>query len=336
MHEHLPLLLNKGNTFLRELGHFVRHFARVAGVGLVWIRAWPGMFSGRADDSGEVTARARKSNRLGYSTAEKGVLRDGRRRTPSRRQGPSGVSGITSRTSGGSENQKLIISIHIPKTGGTTFVDVLRKCAEEVLYLDYSQEGGLGSTALFRRGKRLKAPFDSVVDDLASLQGRSVIHGHFAPKKYSGRFPDAVYVTWLRDPVERVVSHYFYWQRSYLPGDARWEQVVAQKMSLEQFAQLDFTRDVYSRWFSPLGVERFAFVGIMEEYDRSLELFRRLICPDIQLDTTLRNQNPNRGGNFYDLGPELRRKILELNQRDAYVYLDGVRRFRSLCAQVGL
>ena len=106
-------------------------------------------------------------------------------------------------------------------------------------------------------------------------------------------------------------------------------------MSLEQFTGLDFARDVYFRWFSPSGVERFDFVGIMEEYDRSLELFRRLICPDIQLDTTLRNHNPNRRGNFYDLGPELRRKILELNQRDAYVYLDGVRRFRSLSPKWG-
>jgi hypothetical protein len=109
-----------------------------------------------------------------------------------------------------------------------------------------------------------------------------------------------------------------------------------QKMTLEQFAQLDFARDVYSRWFSTLGVERFDFVGMMEEYDRSLELFRRLICPDIQFDARLRNYNPNRQGNFYDVGSELRRKILELNQRDAYIYLDGVRRFRELCAQVGL
>jgi hypothetical protein len=202
--------------------------------------------------------------------------------------------------------------------------------------LDYSQDGGLGSTALFRRGKRLETPFESVIDDLDSLHGRSVIHGHFSPRKYSGRFPNAIYVTWLRDPAERVVSHYYYWQRSYLPGDALWEKVVTQKMSLEQFAELDFARDVYFRWFSPLGVERFDFVGIMEEYDRSLELFRRLICPDIKLKTKLRNCNPNRRGNFYELGREVRQKILELNQRDAYVYLDGVRRFRSLCAELGV
>jgi hypothetical protein len=334
MHEHLPLLLNKGNTLLRELGHFVRHFARVAGIGLVWIRAWPGMFSGRAADNGDVAGRAGISNRLQFSTAKQQALPDGRAHTQPRQEGVRDISGNAGGISDRSKNQKVIISVHIPKTGGSTFVKILRKCAEEVLYLDYDL-GGSPAVLLHRR-RPLTVPFESIADDLESLPGRSVIHGHFAPKKYSGRFPNAIYVTWLRDPVERVVSHYFYWHRTYLPGDPLWEQVVGQKLSLEQFAQLAFARDVYSRWFSPLGVERFDFIGIMEEYDRSLELFRRLICPEVKFRMTVKNSNPNRQGNFYDLGPELRRKILELNQRDAYLYLDGVRRFRSLCAEVGI
>lgn len=334
MHEHLPLLLNKGSTLLRELGHFVRHFARFAGLGLVWIRAWPGIFSGRPVDNGEITGRSANSNHLGYSTGKQSTLPDGGRPTQPAREGLSGVSEIASGISDRSKNQKLIISIHIPKTGGSTFVKVLRKCAEEVLYLDYDL-GGTPSALLHHR-RPLTVPFESIVDDLESLPGRSVIHGHFAPKKYSDRFPNAVYVTWLRDPVERVASHYFYWQRSYLPGDPLWEQVVGQKLSLEQFAELDFARNLYSRWFSRWDVDRFDFIGIMEEYDRSLELFRRLICPEVKFRITVRNRNPGRQGNVYDLGPELRRKILELNQCDAYIYLDGVRRFRNLCAQVGI
>jgi Sulfotransferase family len=333
MHAHLPSLLTKASSLLPHIVHFFRHFVRFIDVGLLSTQAWLGIRSRKQREEGEIDEHAKTPNRLACPRPTLDLVPKLGELVQPDLADPSLVAAENAdqRT-----RKNLIISVHIPKTGGTTFVEVLRKCAQEVLYLDYSQEGGLGSTALFRRGKRLKAPFESVIDDLESLQGRSVIHGHFAPKKYSGRFPNATYVTWLRDPAERVVSHYFYWQRSYLPGDARWEQVVMQKMTLEQFARLDFARDVYFRWFSPLGVERFDFVGIMEEYDRSLELFRRLFCPDIQLDTTLRNYNPNRGGNFYDLGPELRRRILELNQRDTYVYLDGVRRFRSLCAQVGI
>jgi hypothetical protein len=229
-----------------------------------------------------------------------------------------------------------MISIHIPKTGGTTFVEVLRTCAQEVFYLDYDYGWQPSPTALFCRGKQITAPFESVIDDVGSLPGRSVIHGHFQAKKYTGRFPNAIYVTWLRDPVERIISNYLYWQRSNLPGDTKWEQVTGQQMSLEQFAQLDYARDLQQAYLFPLAVEEFDFIGITEEYDRSLELFRRLFCPDAQFDATVRNENPNRQGKFYDLDPQLRKKILKLNERDAYTYVDGVRRFRDLCERVGL
>jgi hypothetical protein len=205
-----------------------------------------------------------------------------------------------------------------------------------VFYLDYDL-GGSASTTLFHRGKPLTTPFESIASHLGSLPGRSIIHGHFTAAKYVCRFPNAVYVTWLRDPVERVASNYFYWQRVHLPNDPLWEQVVGQKLDLEQFAQLPFARDVQYKHLAPLEVERFDFVGITEEYDRGLELFRRLICPDARFDAVaVCNSNPNRSRKFYDLDPELRKKILKLNERDVHVYVDGVRRFRDLCEQVGL
>src|SRR5207244_12568370 len=132
-----------------------------------------------------------------------------------------------------------------------------------------------------------------------------------------------------------IVSNYLYWQRSRLPGDRRWEQVDAQGISLEQFAQLKLARDNQQAYLYPLAVEDFDFVGITEEYDRSLELFRRLFCPDASFATIVRNRNPNRQGEFYDLEPGLRKTILKLNERDTHTYLDGVRRFRYLCKPVG-
>ena len=47
------------------------------------------------------------------------------------------------------------------------------------------------------------------------------IHGHFLPVKYRialARRP-AHYVTWLRDPVERIASHYAFWRRDYDGSD---------------------------------------------------------------------------------------------------------------------
>lgn len=127
-----------------------------------------------------------------------------------------------------------------------------------------------------------------------------------------------------------------YWQRSRVPGEPLWERFTAEQTSLEQFAQLDFVRNLQQKYLIPLAVEEFDFIGITEEYDRSLELFRRLFCPEAQFDATVRNENPNRQGKFYDVDPELRKKILQCNERDASTYLDGVRRFHHLCEQMGI
>jgi hypothetical protein len=48
------------------------------------------------------------------------------------------------------------------------------------------------------------------------------------------------------------------------------------------------------------------------------------------------NNNPDRSGNFYDLDPGLPEKILNVTELDACTYVNGVRRFRRLCEQVGI
>ncbi len=334
MHQHFPSLLIKAITCMRDVGHFLHHFVRSISGGPLWDRVLPLISVRRPDGEREINARDEVYNGSRSSTAKDENLTKTDKLVQVREFHLAGDLFTTCKAPRRKKNKNLIISIHIPKTGGTTFIEVLRRCAEEVLYLDYGPEGP--ATALFRRGKRLRAPFESIIEDLELLPGRSVIHGHFKAKKYSDRLPNAIYATWLRDPVERIISNYLYWQRWHFPGNERWEQVTAQNMSLEQFAQLDFARDLQQAFLSPFTVEEFDFIGITEEYGRSLELFRRLFCPETQLDATTQNDNPNRQGMFYDLDRDVRKKIRLLNERDVHTYVDGVRRFRCLCEQVGL
>jgi len=236
------------------------------------------------------------------------------------------------------ENKRLIISVHIPKTGGTAFVEILKAIAEEILYLDYGSQV-FSPTAVYRRGQLVQEAFESITD-LELLTGRSVIHGHFRIFKYLEKFPNASYVTWLRDPVERIASHYFYWQRAAheygFMDDPLCNRVISENMSLLEFAELEAVRNRQYHFLAPVGPKYCDFVGITEEYDRSVGLFRKLFCPEIEITPQFQNKNPDRPGSSYKLDTGVLERIRQLNALDVKTYREGLHRFRTLCDEVGV
>jgi hypothetical protein len=86
-----------------------------------------------------------------------------------------------------------IVSVHLPKTAGTTFRHMLQQ-AFPALTLDYGEP-------------HILAPHIGC------------IHGHFFVEKYTGILPRARFIAWLRDPIERLVSQYHYWLRT--PGSGK-------------------------------------------------------------------------------------------------------------------
>jgi hypothetical protein len=241
-------------------------------------------------------------------------------------------------TKGKIASKSLIISVHIPKTGGTAFSEVLKTIAQEVFYMDYGSQI-FSPTAVYRRGQLADQPFDSLADG-ELLAGRSVIHGHFRILKYLKRFPEASYVTWLRDPVERIASHYFFWQRSAhkhgFMNDPLCNRVITGKMSLVEFAELDAVRNRQYEFLKPVGPDYCDFIGITEDYERSVRLFQKLFCPELVITTQLQNQNPDRQKGFYKLERGVREKILQANDLDVRTYLQGLHRFRVLCDEMGV
>ena len=103
-----------------------------------------------------------------------------------------------------------------------------------------------------------------------------------------------------------------------------------------EFAELERLRNVQSRFLSYGGIERCDFIGITEEYDRSIRLFQKLFCPDTDLAPHKQNKNPDRPTTGYDLEKGVREKILSLNELDVKTYEDGRRRFRMLCDELGI
>jgi hypothetical protein len=218
----------------------------------------------------------------------------------------------------------LIVSVHIPKTGGVSFREVLAKLAEGRMVQDYDDRP-LAPRTLWRAAReRLRS---------ARLPpGTRVVHGHFVASKYWRGYRDARFVTWLRDPVERLASHYHYWQREPDPRNPTCRRLLEERLSLEQFAALPEMRDVHARFLGGMPVEAFAFVGLTEAFDEGMALFARLFGAELPPGAPRRNANPERRGERYDIEPTVRRAIAARNRADLALYERGRARFEELRA----
>ena len=159
-----------------------------------------------------------------------------------------------------------LIFIHIPKTAGTSF----RLAANEIIGLeaiinDYGADSKETSQILrdtvynTRRGKKF------LVNEI--VQNRiQFFTGHFHAAKYLNIFDNHVrWCTFLRDPIQRVISEYF-----HLVRHNNYNQ------SLEYFCNEPQNCNRQSQLISGLRLEQFYFVGITELYQDSLRVFNKL------------------------------------------------------------
>lgn len=215
----------------------------------------------------------------------------------------------------------LLVSVHLPKTAGTSFRAALKAHYGEALLEDYAM-----LPMQLSRGPReimaLRAAFNACRQFTASTRA---IHGHFLPVKYRvalRRRPTA-YVTWLRDPVDRLVSHYHYWQRDYAGDDPKQplrNRMLLERWSLERFCLGAEMRDLYRQYLWSFPPARFAFIGITEHYAQDLDWFARhvLLAPPAQAMHAL--GNPNHPTGVYEIDATLRKRIEAHHAGDVALY----------------
>jgi hypothetical protein len=230
-----------------------------------------------------------------------------------------------------------LVFLHVPKTGGMSF--------EQLVLRQFSRRARLQADATDT------SRFTTLWNALPAQRRAAIrcLHGHL-PFGVHAVLPEPVrYVTLLRDPVERVVSaYYFALRRPEVPSH---RELVRSGMSLHDYVTSALSADVHdaqtralcgghlpedARGADSLAraqrhlAERFAVVGLCERFDETALLCRRALSWS-NVHYVVRNRNRRRP-RLADVPAPTVAAIRARNTLDLELYATTAARFAEVWA----
>lgn len=203
----------------------------------------------------------------------------------------------------------MIISIHIPKCAGVSFQNALKEIYNKDYQGDYKDK--LDSKEYQK---------NQIPTKISIKKGVKVIHGHFQAIKYIDKYPNATYITWLRDPIERIASHYYFWKRVPDKKNSTCMEMVNNDYTLLEFARMSEIKNLQSFCISPLNFSNFGFLGITEYYYQNTVLLKKALKLKKDIPLMADNINPKTKGSKYDIDEKTRSEIKRIHRKDVLLY----------------
>jgi len=201
---------------------------------------------------------------------------------------------------------KLILSTHVPKTGGHSFLLILRDLFGRSIFIDHPNH---------------PRPYPACcVDEIRNREIR-VIHGHGARiDKWENYLPPFEAVAWVRNPYTRVISHYEYALYRFRFG--KHNPTLTEVLKAKDFEEYCKVMPSHQCAFLPLErLNDYSFVGIVEDYQRCLDAFGDRFLGVRDLYMPVDNVNNTRGPNAkYELTHEQKASIEKYNEKDFELY----------------
>lgn len=207
----------------------------------------------------------------------------------------------------GAQDYPSLLSIHIPKTAGLAF--------REILYRQYGPNRvlAINQGALRRQNQSLADHY---------RKRHQVIHGHLPYPYLKGLHgPDTTIITWFREPVSRVISNYYYNITHEFPKRKQ-EHPDQQMMSLEEFVERPKRQNVMTRFLEGIELETLDFFGFQEDFAGGLEQLATQMGWTLTEEDRARRVNDNRQvkSKYPTPPPSILDRIKQLNQDDIALY----------------
>ena len=217
----------------------------------------------------------------------------------------------------------MLISVHMPKCGGISFRELLENHFESRILLDYKDVPINMSVDVRQRSARRSRALNALFGRLR-FGAFDCIHGHFMPNKYRPFYnkKNVVFVTWLRDPIDRLASHYYFWQRAYDVNRSAplHRKVIEDDWSFEQFCFSDELRNIYANFLWEFGVDKFNFIGITEHFKEDITYFANEYLNVNLTEIPQANVNPKGMTDYFDENEDLRLELMKWHAEDYQIY----------------
>ncbi len=210
-----------------------------------------------------------------------------------------------------------VISLHIPKTAGTSFRNILKEVYgdDAVVRFDINNKGVV----------RLNEEFYTSGD----LPNARVLHGHFAYSDLSSMFEfdekSVRRITWLRHPVKRVISNYFYLEsrlHDILKEEKRNLNILSKmQRSLQEYARDEKNRNRQHKFLNGIALTDFDFVGIQEDFEADLKEIAATLNWEKYPPPLFQNKTPSKKP---EISKDLIKEIEELNSLDMELYRNAI------------
>jgi len=158
---------------------------------------------------------------------------------------------------------KSILSLHIPKTAGSSFYQLLKANypgqISESLRREHLME-------MKKKGLGLRQYLPP---------GTEVIHGHVTAAEALDviREEDPLIIAFFRDPADRVISNYCYFIDLLKNPEQKQQNPAVYEInkhriheSIYEYAEMEENRNVMSKYLAPLRPNDLFFCGLMEQY----------------------------------------------------------------------
>lgn len=218
-------------------------------------------------------------------------------------------------------NYSPYIVVHIPKTAGTSFrVAIQESINKSSILFDYGEHSKKTSK------KVLNFTYGEEQEKLPLYmfnQNIKFLIGHFSISKYYESFPNARFCTFLRHPIQRVISEYKHKQKL---NDYK-----------ETFQTFYSQKNQINRQYSLLqgmNLDQLFCFGLTEEYDKSIRLFNKMTGSNLQiLELNLGKKNIQEK---YELDEGVYKALKQLNDKDIQLYEEAKNLFYKKLQEYGI